>query len=60
MVNANKPFTSIKEFSAQSGLSVYFVRQLIQEKRIPFIRSGTKYYIDTERAFSVLRGGEAG
>ena len=44
----------------RASLSVYFVRQLIQEKRIPFIRSGTKYYIDAERAFSVLRGGEAG
>lgn len=57
MVNTNKPFASIRDFSAQSGLSIYFVRQLIQEDRIPFIRSGTKYYIDTEKALSVLRGG---
>ena len=59
MVNTNKPFASIKEFAATSGLSIYFVRQLIQEDRIPFIRSGTKYYIDAERALSVLRGGGA-
>lgn len=57
MENNHKPFASIKEFAATSGLSVYFVRQLIQEKRIPFIRSGTKYYIDAEKALSVLRGG---
>ena len=60
MVNTNKPFASIKEFAATSGLSVYFVRQLIQENKIPFIRSGTKYYINTEKALSILRGGEAG
>ena len=60
MENNHKPFASIKEFAAISGLSIYFVRQLIQEDRIPFIRSGTKYYIDTEKALSVLRGGEAG
>ena len=60
MENNHKPFASIKEFAAISGLSVYFVRQLIQESRIPFIRSGTKYYIDTGKALSVLRGGEAG
>ncbi len=59
-MNESKPFTSIKSFAAVSGLSIYFVRQLIQEDRIPFIRSGTKYYIDTEKALSVLRGGEAG
>ena len=57
MENNHKPFVSIREFAVTSGLSVYFVRQLIQEKRIPFIRSGTKYYSDAERAFSVLRGG---
>lgn len=57
MVNTNKPFASIKEFAATSGLSVYFVRQLIQGNKIPFIRSGTKYYVDTEEALSILRGG---
>lgn len=57
MVNTNKPFASIKEFAATSGLSVYFVRQLIQENKIPFIRSGTKYYINTEKALSILQGG---
>ena len=60
MENNHKPFASIKEFATTSGLSIYFVRQLIQEDRIPFIRSGTKYYIDTEKALSVLRGGGAG
>ena len=60
MANINKPFSTVKQFAAISGLSIYFVRQLIQEDRIPFIRSGTKYYIDTEKALSVLRGGGAG
>ena len=60
MENRNKPFTSIKDFAELSGLSVYFVRQLIQENKIPFIRSGTKYYVNTEKALSILRGGEAG
>lgn len=60
MENTNKPFSTVKGFAAISGLSIYFVRQLIQEDRIPFIRSGTKYHIDTEKALSVLRGGGAG
>ena len=60
MENTNKPFSTVKGFAAISGLSVYFVRQLIQENKIPFIRSGTKYYVDTEKALSILRGGGAG
>ena len=60
MENNHKPFASIKEFAATSGLSVYFVRQLIQENKIPFIRSGAKYYVNTEKALSILRGGGAG
>lgn len=60
MESINKPFSTVKGFAAISGLSVYFVRQLIQENRIPFIRSGTKYYVNTEKALSILRGGEAG
>ena len=60
MANINKPFSTVRQFAAISGLSVYFVRQLILENKIPFIRSGTKYYINTEKALSILRGGEAG
>ena len=60
MENNHKPFVSIREFAVASGLSVYFVRQLIQENKIPFIRSGTKYYVNTEKALSILRGGGAG
>ena len=60
MESTNKPFSTVKGFAVISGLSVYFVRQLIQENKIPFIRSGTKYYVNTEKALSILRGGEAG
>lgn len=51
-------FSSIKRFSEISGLSQYFVRSLVAEQRIPFIRSGVKVYIDTERALDILRGKE--
>ena len=59
-MNESKPFTSIKSFAAVSGLSIYFVRQLIQADKIPFIRSGTKYYIDTEKGpvYSARRWGQ--
>ena len=57
MESTNKPFSTVKGFAVISGLSVYFVRQLIQENKIPFIRSGTKYYVNTEKALSILRGG---
>lgn len=52
----NKPFTSIKDFAELSGLSVYFVRQLVSQGKIPVTRSGVKIYIDTERALEILRG----
>lgn len=48
-------FSTIKGFSEISGLSQYFVRGLVAENKIPFIRSGVKVYIDTERALAVLR-----
>ena len=56
MENRNKPFTSIKDFADFSGLSVYFVRQLVSQGKIPVTRSGVKIYIDTERALEILRG----
>ena len=52
----NKPFTSIKDFAELSGLSVYFVRQLVSQGKIPVTRAGVKIYIDTERALEILRG----
>lgn len=51
-------FSTIKGFSEVSGLSQYFIRGLVAENKIPFIRSGVKVYIDTERALSMLRSKE--
>ena len=57
MENRNKPITSIIDFAELSGLSVYFVRQLVSQGKIPVTRSGVKVYVDTERALEILRGG---
>lgn len=51
-------FLSIKEFAARRNFSEHFVRRLIKEKRIPYINSGVKIYIDDDEAIKRLRGGE--
>lgn len=54
----NTPYVGFKEAAARSGLSVYFWRKAVAEGRVPHIRSGTKIFIDYERAFAKLREGE--
>lgn len=54
----NTPYVGFKEAAARSGLSVYFWRRAVAEGRVPHIRSGTKIFIDYERAIAKLREGE--
>lgn len=54
----NTPYVGFKEAAARSGLSVYFWRKAVAEGRVPHIRSGTKIFIDYERAIAKLREGE--
>lgn len=52
------PYVGFREAAARSGLSVYFWRKAVAEGRVPHIRSGTKIFIDYERAIERLRDGE--
>ncbi len=52
------PYVGFKEAAARSGLSIYFWRRAVAEGRVPHIRSGTKIFIDYERAIAKLREGE--
>lgn len=49
------PYVGFKEAAMRSGLSIYFWRKAVAEGRIPHIRSGTKIFIDYERAIDKLR-----
>ena len=48
-------FCSVREAAARSGLSVYLWRQLVTQGKVPFLKSGNKYYIDYPTAMETLR-----
>lgn len=54
-----KPFKTINECAAESGISRYWWRQAAQSKIVPCFRSGKKYYIDYEAALDKIRGDAA-
>lgn len=41
-----KPFQSIADTAALTGLSQFSLRQRIREKSVKFIKSGSKYYVN--------------
>ena len=49
----------IKKASAESGLSYDAIRKLCLQKKITFIRSGSKYLINMDRFAEYLNRGEA-
>ena len=51
---------TIKKAAEQTGLSYEFIRQLCIQKKIVFVRSGTKYFVNMEKFAEFLdSGGEA-
>lgn len=48
-------FRKIKDAATVLGISQYYLRQLVRENTVPFIRSGATYYVDIESARGVLR-----
>lgn len=44
----HRPLLSIKEASAQYGLSVFMIRQLLDQGRLKDIRSGNRRYVTRE------------
>ena len=49
-----RTYDTVSALSAHTGLSVYFLRQLIRENKLPYIKSGKKILINTARALSIL------
>lgn len=51
-------FYNITDASTALGLSQYFLRQLIKQNKIPFIKSGVKHYINVPKCMDLMSKGE--
>ena len=51
----NTPFMTIKNASAYTGLSQYYIRTGCQNNSIPHIMSGTKYLVEVEGLLKVAK-----
>ena len=49
-----KKFMSINEVCQTSGLSQRFVRQMVKDEKIPYIKSGTKVLINYPLASEIF------
>ena len=49
---------SIKEASRQTGISYEFIRQLIRERKIIYVRAGVKFLVNMESLVEYLITGE--
>jgi len=49
-----KKFLSINEVCKATGLSQHFVRQMVRDKEIPYIKSGNKVLINYDLASAIL------
>ena len=49
-----KKFMSINEVCQESGLSQRFVRQMVKEEKLPYIKSGTKVLINYALASEIF------
>ncbi|WP_243871884.1 excisionase family DNA-binding protein [Faecalicatena fissicatena] len=49
---------SIKEASRQTGISYEFIRQLIRERKIIYVRAGVKFLVNMESLVDYLSTGE--
>ena len=49
---------SIKKASEETGLAYEFIRKLCVQKKIVFVRSGNKYYVNMEKFAEYLNKGE--
>lgn len=46
--NALPHYISLQEATDQTGLSYYYLRQLVIDGKVPFIKSGVKYLINSK------------
>lgn len=49
-----KPFDTINALARVTGLSTFMLRQWVREGRLPYVRSGKKYLINTVKALKML------
>lgn len=49
---------SIKEASSRTGLSYDYIRKLCLQKKIVFVKAGSKYLINLEKLVTFLNEGE--
>ena len=54
MTNELKPFDTVTALAEHTGLSVYMLRSLVRESKLPYIKSGKKFLINTSRALRIL------
>lgn len=52
----NTPFQRIREASATTGLSQYFLRAGCRDGSVPCIKSGSTYFVDVPSLIEKLRG----
>ena len=55
-----KRMRTIKAASSETGLPYYVIRNLCLQKKIAYIKSGNKYYVNMDSLEGYLEAGEAG
>lgn len=49
-----KKFMSIKEICLETGLSQHYIRQMVKNNEIPYIKSGNKVLINYDKTSLIL------
>ena len=49
---------SLRETAKRSGLSIYFLRQLIAEEKVRYLQCGKKYLINYDYVIAACNGGQ--
>ncbi|MBR4555266.1 MAG: DNA-binding protein [Ruminococcus sp.] len=58
VIQALPRMRTIKAAAAETGLAVFFVRQLIKKRKIKFVCAGRKYLVNLDSLISYLNEGE--
>lgn len=49
---------TIKQTAKLTGLAVYHVRKLVQQRKVKYVRSGSKYLVNVNSLIEYLNNGE--
>ena len=49
---------NIKQTAKLTGLAVYHVRKLVQQRKVKYVRSGSKYLVNVNSLIEYLNNGE--